>query len=133
LEPGIAALAAQRITDEQIEGLEECLQDGEDCLDDHDSFVQCDIELHTGVTEAASNPLLTRFMVSLGELTQASRGRTVEIPGVAEDTMKDHRRIVAALKTRDADAAHQAMLLHLDHVEVRLQQVVASERGTTIE
>jgi DNA-binding FadR family transcriptional regulator len=46
-----------------------------------------------------------------------SRSRTVEITGVRERTVEDHRAIVAALKKRDPEAAQQAMLQHLNHVE----------------
>ena len=126
LEPGIAALAAEQITDEQLGGLEECLERAEAHLGDHHAFLLTDIELHNLITEAASNPMLTRITVSLGELTRASRRRTVEIPGVPEETLEDHRAIVAAVKGRDSEAAREAMLRHLGNLETRLQRMVAS-------
>jgi GntR family transcriptional repressor for pyruvate dehydrogenase complex len=126
LEPGIAMLAAERITEAEVAALEDCLRRAEAALEDHDAFLEMDIQLHTQLTRAASNPILTRFMVSLGELTRASRLRTVQIPGVAEETLEDHRRIVGAVERRDGEAAREAVLLHLDHVESRLERMVTS-------
>jgi DNA-binding GntR family transcriptional regulator len=34
----------------------------------------------------------------------------------------DHQAIVSALKARDADAAHLAMLQHLDHIQHELER-----------
>ena len=126
LEPGIAALAAEQITDEQLEDLQECLRRAEEHLGDHHAFLLTDIELHNLITEAASNPMLTRITVSLGELTRASRRRTVEIPGVPDETLEDHRNIVAAVERRDGEAAREAMLEHLGNLEARLQRMVAA-------
>jgi DNA-binding FadR family transcriptional regulator len=38
-------------------------------------------------------------------------------------TVQDHLAIVAAMQARDADAARQAMLAHLAHVEYELEQL----------
>lgn len=120
VEVGIVSLAAQRITDEQITALEESLNQAEDSLDKTESFLAADLALHKTITEAAGNPILERFMASISQLGFASRSRTVTIPGITAETLADHKAIVAALKQRDPDAASQAMLVHLNHVECRL-------------
>ncbi len=120
VEAGIVALAAQRITGEQIAALEACLETAAASLDDHQAFLQADLELHQRITEAANNPFLTRFMASIARLGLASRSRTVAIPGIRSHTIDDHRAIVRALKAHDPEAARQAMLRHLDNVEQRL-------------
>jgi GntR family transcriptional repressor for pyruvate dehydrogenase complex len=124
LEVGIVALAAERITDEEIAGLDACLAKSKEAVTDHQSFLQADIELHERITAAARNPILSRFMASISRLGRASRARTVEIPGVPEQSLADHEAIVAALKARDPQAARQAMLHHLNHVEKELKQLV---------
>lgn len=126
VEAGIMALAAQRITSEELEALEACLQKSREYVNDHEMFLQTDLELHERITRAARNPFLTRFMASLSQLSIASRSRTVAIPGVREETVEAHRKIVEALKARDPEAAQQAMLEHLDSVERRLVALIES-------
>lgn len=119
LEPGIIALAAQRITDEEVAVLEEFVAKFEADSDLH----SIDIEFHEMIIEAAQNPILSRFMASLHRLGRASRMRTVQLPGVRRLVIEDHRAIVAALKARDPEVARQAMLQHLHNVEKRLKEV----------
>jgi GntR family transcriptional repressor for pyruvate dehydrogenase complex len=126
LEVGIVALAAQRITAEQIAELEACLARSVENTDDPQAFLETDLELHNLITRAANNPILSRMMASISQLGLASRSRTTAIPGVVQKTVDDHRAIVAALKARDADAARQAMLDHLNNVEARLKQLIDS-------
>jgi GntR family transcriptional repressor for pyruvate dehydrogenase complex len=119
LEVGIVALAARRITDEEIEALEHIVHTTE-TVDNPIDFLKNDLELHERITEAARNPILARTMASISQLGLASRRRTTAIPGVMPNTVEDHRRIVAALRARDPEAAQQAMLTHLNQVEQRL-------------
>jgi len=124
LEAGTVALAAQRITDDEIAELETCLAKSHKSVEDYQAFLQTDLDLHERITEAARNPVLTRIMAAVSQLGIASRRRTVEIPGVPEQVLEDHRAIVIALKTRDPEAARQVMLQHLNNVEQYLRKVI---------
>jgi GntR family transcriptional repressor for pyruvate dehydrogenase complex len=121
VEVGLVALAAQRITAEEIVALEICLAKSVQAAADPDAFLQADLELHKKIAAAARNPLLQRFMDSISQLGLASRARTNYIPGLTQQSAEDHRAIVAALKTRDPEAAQQAMLQHLNNVEQKLK------------
>jgi GntR family transcriptional repressor for pyruvate dehydrogenase complex len=132
LEVGIAALAAQQITDEEIAALEACLEKSADLVEDHEAFLQTDIEFHTRITEAARNPILTRFMQSISQLDLAGRRRTADIPGMTAQSLEDHRTIVAALKMHNPKAAHQTMRQHLRNVEQKFKQVVLPEDLATL-
>ncbi len=122
LEPPICALAAQRITEEEIAQLEECLSRSRLGLVDYEAYLQADLDLHEIIVLAARNPLLQRFMSSLRSLGRASRKRTAALPGVVEQTIQDHEHIIQALRIHQPEAAHQAMLVHLEHVEQHLKQ-----------
>ena len=52
-------------------------------------------------SKAAGNSILERFTASIRQLGQVSRGRTVHIQGVTQQSVQDHTRIVEALKARD--------------------------------
>lgn len=125
LEVGICGIAAQHITDAELAAIEACVMTEADALADPERFFQADLQLHARIAEAAGNPILNRFMTSLNRLGRASRNRTVEIPGMVQQTIDDHRAIVKALKARDPEAARLAMLLHLRHVEHGLKAQVA--------
>lgn len=117
LEVGIIALAAERITDEELAELDDCLERFKAHLDDNETRFQYDLEFHDRITRAARNPILARFMSSISQLSLASRRRSANIPGVSTQSARDHEEILAALKKRDADAAKQAMLQHLQNIE----------------
>jgi GntR family transcriptional repressor for pyruvate dehydrogenase complex len=121
VEVGLVALAAQRITAEEIADLELCLVKSLQAAEDPDAFLQADLELHKKIATAARNPLLQRFMDSISQLGLASRARTNYIPGLTKQSAQDHRAIVVALKTRDPEAARQAMRQHLNNVEQKLK------------
>ena len=125
LEVGIAAIAAQNITDEEIAALEACLEKSSDAVasNDYDAFLQSDLELHRIIAAASRNPILIRFMDSISQLGLVSRQQTVKIPNLAREGVKDHCALVAALKTHNSEAAQQAMLEHLNNIEKALEQV----------
>jgi GntR family transcriptional regulator, transcriptional repressor for pyruvate dehydrogenase complex len=120
IEVGLAALAAERITDEEIRDLETSLERALASVDDHRAFLQADLVLHQQIAAAARNPTLARFMASISQVGLASRQRTVDIPGVPEQVVDDHRAIIEALKRHDPTAAQQAMGRHLDNIKGRL-------------
>lgn len=132
VEVGAAALAAKNITDGEIAALENCLAKSIENIHDPQEFLAIDLELHEHILEAAGNPFIKRFLASLSRIGLASRGRTVEIPGVREVTARDHGVIVSAIKAHDEDAAAEAMHAHLNHVEERLIDLI-KEDGSGLE
>ena len=46
--------------------------------------------------------------------------RTNPLPALREQSVEDHRAIVAAIEARDPDAAAAAMLQHLENVQRRI-------------
>lgn len=117
VEANIAALAAERITDQEIAELDELVAATPvqvNSVTDQEEFLRTDIGFHRTIGLAARNPILSRFMDSISELSLAGRRRTIEIPGVPPRSLKDHQAILQALKKRDPAAAQAAMLNHLD-------------------
>ena len=117
VEPAIAALAAERIDDVTLETLDACVDRARAVIGDAEAFMETDLELHDAIRVAAGNAILGRFMESIRALGLASRRRTGARRKVQEQTVKDHRKIVAALRARDPEAASAAMHRHLENVE----------------
>ena len=66
--------------------------------------------------DVVENAFLQRFATSLHILGKASREITGHIPGVIEQSLKDHEAIVTAIEARDGTATAEAMKTHLLNV-----------------
>jgi GntR family transcriptional repressor for pyruvate dehydrogenase complex len=117
VEPGLAKLAAQRITELESVELHRCAEVSANALDDAEEFMWADIELHARIARAASNAVLERLLESIAGMAIASRRRTGRLAPVREQSAHDHREIVTAIAAHDSDAAYAAMLHHLENVE----------------
>lgn len=106
LEPGIAALAAQRITDEEILDLRALLK--------QDNF---DIVLHQKISECTKNPVLIRFVASIWTLSELSRKKTSKLPGVKSKAYQQHEALINALAAHDSKLSETLMYEHLQFVE----------------
>jgi len=122
VEPALAEMAAREVTDDEIKSLEECLVRSGSGITDPEAFLEVDLLLHRIIGEAAHNTILSCFMSSVARLGVHSRRRTGEKLPARKQTIEDHRAIVRALRSHDPQAARQAMLDHLNHVQVRLTE-----------
>ena len=121
VEVGNVRLAALRIGEPGIRELESILSGLREAVDDPATFGDLDIAFHDAICAAAGNFLLTQFMSIVNTLGRVSRARTGALRSVREATLRDHGRILAALRAGDADAAAGAMREHIDHVERSLE------------
>jgi GntR family transcriptional regulator, transcriptional repressor for pyruvate dehydrogenase complex len=119
IEPGLAALAAERIDEPTLDALRTCVHDSAAAVGDEEAFMRADLELHGLIARAASNSILWHVIGSISGMGVASRRRTTSLPGVQSQSVEDHRAIVAALEARDPEAAAAAMLCHLENVQSR--------------
>ncbi len=127
VEPGVTALAAERISNEAVKSLELMLVQSEQTLNSPELFLEFDFNLHQQITKAAQNPILRRVMTSLSCLDHASRQTVQQSLADRQMTLQEHGAIVQALKCRDSEAAQLAMFRHLNREIQQLKQVNASE------
>ena len=126
LEVGIAAIAAQQITDEEIADLESIVERTAAAINHPESFYQFDVELHDTIIRSTRNQILIQLMLGIRRLNEESRRRTLGL-GDLDAGLEQHRAIVTAVKSRDPEAARQAMLSHLNHSEGQLKELLLSE------
>ncbi|QZH58352.1 GntR family transcriptional regulator [Mycolicibacterium farcinogenes] len=109
----LASRAAGQISDDQLDELGRIQRELEDAYerDDHEAAVRLNHAFHRGVNRAAESPKLAQLMSQITRYALESVYPTVE--GWPEQSTHDHRRILAALKARDGDAARVAMAEHL--------------------
>ncbi|MCZ7568889.1 MAG: FadR family transcriptional regulator [Ardenticatenaceae bacterium] len=115
LDPKAAALAAERITEAEIDSLMEILARMEESIRDSDlkTAAQTDIEFHDAVNQASRNPFLIHLTDSINYALIEARYAMFWDRTRLRDSWEDHCRIVEALRKRDSSAAADAMLKHL--------------------
>ncbi|MBV9089583.1 MAG: GntR family transcriptional regulator [Mycobacteriaceae bacterium] len=108
----LAARAATRITEEQLRKLTAIQAALEDAYgrDDHDGAVRLNHEFHRAINVAADSPKLSQMMSQITRYAPESVFPTVA--GWPAQSVKDHRRVLAALAQRDARRARSAMSEH---------------------
>jgi len=116
LEPEIAALATVRIEEQLLATMREAVAAMERSLNDPDAYVEADLDFHLALAEAAGNPLILSLLDSIVGLLREQRSRIFNVDGGPERGQFHHKRILAAVETRDADAAREAMRAHLQQV-----------------
>jgi DNA-binding FadR family transcriptional regulator len=117
VEPGLAKLAAERISHGDATELVRCAEGTHDVLGDPEAFMWADIELHAMIARAACNAVLERLLESIAGMGIASRRRTGRLTPVREQSAHDHVDIATAIAAHDGEAAFAAMLRHLENVE----------------
>jgi GntR family transcriptional regulator, transcriptional repressor for pyruvate dehydrogenase complex len=117
LEPGAAALAAERVTPQALTALRECAARARaETLDDPEAMLRLDTELHERIVRASANPLLEHLWAATSALGAESRAYTARLPGILRQTIAEHQAIVDAIATGDADAAQTAMASHIERI-----------------
>jgi len=116
LEPEIAALAATRITEENITVMTDAVETMEAALDNSEVFVEADLDFHLALAEATQNPLIPALMDSIIELLREQRKQTGDVKGGLARGQYYHKRILEAVIQRNPQAARQEMQNHLQQV-----------------
>jgi len=110
LEPGIARLAAEHRTDEDIDALASSLE----------TFVGPDAELndmfHIRLSKAAKNPVLQGYLQAIFQKLVHTPYPLLQdklLPEQYEEDVREHRELLDAIIEQDGDAAQELMRMHL--------------------
>jgi len=117
LEPPLAARAATRVSAEEVSEMEEILERQEEKLREGDSTIAEDSEFHYAIALASGNSVVRKVLDTLMDLLRDSRERSLQVAGRPQKSLVGHRRILAAIKRHDAEAAKVAMRRHIEDVE----------------
>jgi GntR family transcriptional repressor for pyruvate dehydrogenase complex len=120
-EPAVARVAATRMTDADLAGLQGILDAQRRQLKAGRSAIAEDTAFHAALARATRNRVVVRIMETLNDLLVESRKLTLKPKGRPERSLQGHEAVVAALSRRDADAAARAMNEHIDQIADLLQ------------
>lgn len=127
LEALAAELAASRITDEEMQVLEDLharMQDRHKA-GDLPTYFDLNRQIHDLVVKAANNPDLAHVRTSLAYHVERARFLSVATDAHREKSMEDHERLMEALRRRDANAARDIWQTHLERAGVETCRLVA--------
>jgi len=129
LEGLAAALAAERITDEEIESLERVLLEINDAAEknDLDLIIQKDAEFHNILFKASRNDRLVQIISNLKEQIDRFRIQSFENPGRLKKLMEEHKKIVEAITERNVEKAKKLAEEHIEKVENNVMDILRKQ------
>jgi len=122
LESLAAGLAAERITNDELEELERSLILSSELndKDDLDAIVETDITFHGIIYKACRNERLLSIITHLMEQIHRFRTTSLSQPGRSKQAVAEHRAVVEAISDRNVEAAQDLAREHIENAEQSL-------------
>jgi len=117
IELGVAVLAAERAERADLDALDEVAATLDAALEDFVAYRQADIRLHVGLAEATRSGELVRAMTEVQGAMTDLIAYIAHPPQVLASSNAQHRRLLAAVRERDAMRAARVMTEHLHGTE----------------
>jgi len=119
LEGLAAGLAAERITEEELERMERLLVEKQEAItqDDIGKLVEVDTKFHELMYQASRNVRLGSIISNLREQIQRFRLTSLSYPGRNKLSLEEHKKIVEAIQARDYQLARQLATEHIENAE----------------
>ena len=119
IESEACALAAARITDEQLIELRKVVTEMEEEEKQPDASEKADQKFHSIIAQACQNSAIASVVEWLWELRNQSPLSTAFLQRIREEgvhpSMSEHRKILEALEQRNPDQARYAMKMHIEN------------------
>jgi len=124
LETLAAGLAAERITDEELEELQRILVLNAESKT-LEELVTVDTKFHDVLYRASRNERLVQIISNLREQIQRFRSTTLATPGRMKNTLEEHKRIVDAVSERNVALAQRLAQEHIENAENSMLELIA--------
>ena len=130
VEPAAAAMAARSHTAATLAAIETAFAGMERAGHDAVLFADPDIRFHKAILAATDNDVMMAF----GALTEAALGVFVRVAsrhaGAPAPSVPLHRAVLDAIRRRDAEGAHAAMMALLDRTARNVERNVGRPRAS---
>src|SRR5262245_18845370 len=123
IEPHIAALAAERATENDIDQLKRIVAKQTEAVSRGETGVDADAELHLCISRATQNQALEKLVSGLMEMLSRSREESLQTDERRKASIDTHRRIVSAIEKHDRTKARIEMQRHIEQVEASVLPV----------
>jgi DNA-binding GntR family transcriptional regulator len=126
LEGTAARLVAQHASDVEISILEDLCQRYEAALGDESALTATNRQFHETLYRCSHNRYLLNMVTVLHNALSLLGGTTLSHAERAEETLREHREVVSAIRARDPNAAEQALRSHIRTAhKARMQKLFA--------
>ena len=117
IEPSVAALAAVRATDAQLQDMGAALEGMDAAGDDGRRFIGPDLQFHLGILNAVDNGMIRSLSGVIETALTTSMYLSLDNPRGQAHSLPLHRAVHDALCARDPNAAREAMTRLIDDAE----------------
>jgi GntR family transcriptional repressor for pyruvate dehydrogenase complex len=117
LEPPLAARAAQHASPGEIAEMDEILSRQGKKVRRGEAAIEEDSEFHYSIAMASGNSVVLKVLDVVMDMLRETRARSLQTEGRPQKSFAGHRRILAAIKRGDAEAAEAAMRQHIEDVQ----------------
>jgi GntR family transcriptional regulator, transcriptional repressor for pyruvate dehydrogenase complex len=132
LESQTAYLAATRATETDLEKAAEAIRCMEAAVSKPEQYLEHDLSFHLIIAGATQNTILASLLsTTRGYLRSFIREALAEGKR-ARMSIAEHKRILQALKVRDAEAARQAMEAHILSPSVEVKEHLVKRRNAVL-
>lgn len=122
LEPEIAALAAERITDDELRSMEQNIKRQTNTPESEVVLIICaDIEFHCLLADSVKNETISMLMNSLAKISFHGWKAAMRVKGRNKTAVLEHTKLLNMLAKRDQDGARLAMREHMLESIIRLK------------
>ncbi len=113
LEVGMARLAAERASDDDLARLRQRIDEHRQVLNQLDLFLERDMAFHREIARISGNPIFPAIVEATFRWASEYYKSIVRAPGAESVTLAEHQRLLDAIAAHDPAAAERAMRDHL--------------------
>jgi DNA-binding FadR family transcriptional regulator len=121
VEPGLARLAVQRRTDEDLEKMEICIREIEASIEKGEPDQTKALGFHRLIADACHNAFISALMESLVMVFQRVLAKTPDLETAKKD-IRYNKLFLDCIRNRDGDRAEEAMADHFDTLDEMIQK-----------
>jgi DNA-binding FadR family transcriptional regulator len=127
LEPAIAARAAEKATEQDIEALTVAYAAMERAADDSDRFIGPDAEFHKTIVRSVENRMVDALGGVIDAALTLSLKLSLDAPDGQRPSLPLHRKVLDAIRRHDRNGASRAMELLIDNAQQDALRALGAE------
>jgi GntR family transcriptional repressor for pyruvate dehydrogenase complex len=123
IEKGTIGIAASKITEQDIQSLEENYATMLSLTDDPELYAKADLQFHYRIAQISRNPIIVKVYQIINEILSVAMVDIVKMLG-HQIGIKYHREVIDALKRGDKNGCEALMD---EHIDVTIRAIVAAD------
>ncbi len=120
---------AERISDQEIKGLEEIfdLMEFYSTKGDIDKLFELNTKFHETLYQITKSRYLESVLNDFQLFIKTARNNSLKSDGRMKDALEEHRMIINAIKKRDSDGTRQALINHISNSNENIKRIFKIE------